>query len=58
MAECMACLRPCTETLKKLLDILVDMANDENFPRNYDYRRNMHQRTGIAHAASGSYHTH
>ena len=26
-----------TETLKKLLDILVDMANDENFPRNYDY---------------------
>lgn len=26
-----------TGTLKKLLDILVDMANDENFPRNYDY---------------------
>lgn len=25
-----------TETLKKLLDILVEMVNDENFPRNYD----------------------
>ena len=25
------------DTLKNLLNILVDMANDENFPRNYDY---------------------
>ncbi|TAQ86743.1 hypothetical protein B7494_g4945 [Chlorociboria aeruginascens] len=25
------------ETLKRLLDILVEMSDDENFPRNYDY---------------------
>jgi hypothetical protein len=25
------------DTLKRLLDILVEMSDDENFPRNYDY---------------------